>query len=126
MLLDAIRLRRVTAKDKLQPASFFYDARALMLYLWLPDSADPNKYKVEVAVRPVLLNIRGNFVIVRGIQMRHASTLALGPGPGCGIQGTIPDLENCTITWTDWVGVIFSGSRNSLVVCRRLYGQLRD
>ncbi len=49
--------------------------------------------------------------------MRHASTLAVGPGPGCGLQGTDSRFEDCAITWTDWIGVILSGSTNSLVRC---------
>ena len=117
ILLDAIHLRRVTGKDKLQPGSFYHDSATSALFVWLPDSGDPNKWKVEAAVRAVWLNILGSHIIVRGIQMRHASMLAISNWPSCNVYGEGSRLENCAITWGDFVGVGLSGNRNSLVRC---------
>ena len=117
ILLDAIHLRRVSAKDRLQPGNFFHDIADSTLYVWLPDSGDPNRAKVEAAVRGAWMNVVGSHVIVRALQMRHASTLAIANWPACNVYGEGSRLENCVITWGDFVGVSLSGNRNSLVHC---------
>jgi parallel beta-helix repeat protein len=117
LLLDAIRLRPSATKEKLQAGSFFNDRSNSMLYVWLGDSDDPNKYKMEAATRGAWLNILGSHVLVRGLQMRHASTLAISNWPACNIYGEGSRLENCTITWGDFVGVSLYGKGNSLVGC---------
>ena len=117
ILLDAIHLRSVIAREQLQPGSFFHDPTNSMLYVWLPDSDDPNKCKIEAAVRGAWMNVVGSHVVVRGLQMRHASTLAISNWPACNIYGQGSRLENCVITWGDFAGVSLSGNRNSLVNC---------
>jgi parallel beta-helix repeat protein len=117
ILLDAIHLRRVNAKDRLQPGNFFHDTADSTLYVWLPDSGDPNRAKVEAAVRGAWMNVVGGHVVVRGLQMRHASTLAIANWAACNVYGEGSRLENCVITWGDFVGVSLSGNRNSLVHC---------
>src|SRR5438552_12975808 len=116
-LLDAIHLRRVSAKDRLQPGNFFHDTADSTLYVWLPDSDDPNKHKVEAAVRAGWMKLMGSHIIVRGLQMRHASTLAIANWAACNIPGEGSRLENCVITCGDFVGVGLSGNRNSWVHC---------
>jgi parallel beta-helix repeat protein len=117
ILLEAIHLRRVSAKDRLQPGNFFHDTADSTLYVWLPDSDDPNKHKVEAAVRAAWMKLTGDHIIVRGLQMRHASTLAIANWAACNISGKGSRLENCVITWGDFVGVGLSGNRDSLVHC---------
>jgi parallel beta-helix repeat protein len=116
-LLDAIHLRRVSAKERLQSGNFFHDTADSTLYVWLPDSDDPNKHKMEAAVRAAWMNLMGNHIIVRGLQMRHASTLAIANWPACNVDGEGSRLENCVITWGDFIGVNLMGNRNSLVRC---------
>jgi len=117
ILLDAVHLRGVSAKDRLLPGNFFHDTADSTLYVWLPDSDDPNKHKVEAAVRAAWMKLTGDHIIVRGLQMRHASTLAIANWAACTIPGKGSRLENCMITWGDFVGVGLSGNRNSLVHC---------
>ncbi len=117
VLLDAIHLRRITAKEKMERGSFYYDTKNRFLYVWLPASDDPNKYKIEAAVRGAWLNILGSNVIVRQIQMRHASTLAISNWPACNIQGDHNRLEDCAITWGDFAGVSVSGNSHTLLRC---------
>jgi parallel beta-helix repeat protein len=117
ILLDALHLHRVSAKDRLQPGNFFHDIADSTLYVWLPDSGDPNKAKVETAVRGAWMNIMGSYVIVRRLEMRHASTLAISSWPACNIHGEGVRLEDCAMTWGDFVGVSLMGNRNSLVRC---------
>jgi parallel beta-helix repeat protein len=117
VLLDAIHLRRVSAKDRLQPGSFFHDTVDSTLYVWLPDSGDPNKAKVEAAVRGAWMNVMGSYVVVRRLEMRHAGTLAISSWPACNIHAEEVRLEDCAMTWGDFVGVSLMGNRNSLVRC---------
>src|SRR6266446_2209700 len=116
-LLDAIHLRPVSAKDRLQPGNFFHDTADSTLYVWLSDSDDPNKHKVEAAVRAAWMKLMGSHIIVRGLQMRHASTLAIANWAACNIYGEGSRLENCVITWGDFVGVSLNGKQHSLIRC---------
>ncbi|MEP7015976.1 MAG: right-handed parallel beta-helix repeat-containing protein [Verrucomicrobiota bacterium] len=117
VLLDAIHLRRLTTKEKLQPGSFFHDSTNSTLYVWLPDSSDPSKCKVEVAVRAAWLKAIGSHITIRGVQMRHASTMAIADWPACNLYGEGSRLENCSITWGDFAGVSVSGKGHALVHC---------
>lgn len=118
VLLDAIHLGKVKTKDGLRPGSFFHDTANSSLYAWLPESGDPNQFKVEVAVRAAWLNLIGSYISVRGIQMRHASALAVTRSPtSCSIYGEGSRLENCVMSWGDFGGVAVGGNRNSLVRC---------
>lgn len=117
ILLGAIHLRRVSVKDRLQPGNFFQDTGDSTLYVWLPDSSDPNKARVEAAVRAAWMNIMGSYVAVRRLEMRHASTLAIANWPACNIHAEEVRLEDCAMTWGDFVGVSLMGNRNSLVRC---------
>jgi parallel beta-helix repeat protein len=118
LLLDAVHLRRVTAKEKLQAGSFFHDASNSLIYVWLPDSGDPNKRKVEVALRGAWLFATGSDVMVRHLQMRHASALSISRWPtACIVEGERSRLEDCAITWGDFAGVSLAGNHDSLVRC---------
>jgi parallel beta-helix repeat protein len=117
VLLDAIRLRPVTAKEKLQRGSFFCDQTNNEIYLWLEESEDPNHLTIEAATRGAWLCLPGSNIVIRGLQMRHASTLAIANWPACTVQGEDSRLEDCVITWGDFVGVSLGGNRNSLIRC---------
>ena len=89
--------------------------------LWLPDSASPVDHPPEASVRGAWLNVYGNHVIIRGLHMRHASTTAIANWPACNLYGNDITLENCVISWGDFVGVSMSGTgerlRNCLIAC---------
>jgi hypothetical protein len=120
-LLDAHRLQRVTEHNAMKEDTFFCDPAASMLYVWLPDSASPMERPPEAAVRGGWLDIVGSHVVVRRIQMRHSSTTSIANAPACSLQGEDNTLENCLISWGDFLGVSISGTgnclRNCLIAC---------
>ena len=117
VLLDAIHLRGVNTKNDLRAGSFFHDTKNSTLYVWLPDSGDPNKCKVEAAVRGAWLKAIGSHLIIRNLQMRHASTIAIDNWPACNVYGEGSRLENCAITWGDFAGISVSGKGHTLLNC---------
>jgi parallel beta-helix repeat protein len=82
-----------------------------------PTPAIPTNTKWKLRVRGAWVNVVGSHIIIRGLQMRHASTLAIANWPACNIYGEGSRLENCVITWGDFAGISVSGNRNSLVRC---------
>ncbi len=120
-LFDARRLLRVKKRDAMKEGTFFCDAAASILYVWLPDSASPVEHPPEASVRGAWLNVFGSHIVVRGIQMRHASTTALANWPACNLYGDGITIENCVISWGDFVGISMSGNgnrlRNCLIAC---------
>jgi parallel beta-helix repeat protein len=120
-LFDAQRLRRVQTRDAMKEGTFFCDPAASMLYVWLPDSVSPVDHPPEASVRAAWLNVYGNHIIVRGLHMRHASTTAIANWPACNLNGNDVTLENCVISWGDFVGVSMSGAgdtlRNCIIAC---------
>jgi parallel beta-helix repeat protein len=117
VLLDAIRLRPVAAKKELRSGSFFCDSKTGEIYIWVEKSENPNHRKIEAATRGAWLCVFGSNIVIRGLQMRHASTLAIMSAPACSVHGKESRLENCTITWSDFIGVRLGGTRNSLIHC---------
>ena len=114
-LFDAQRLGRVLSRDTLKPGTFFCDTVASILYVWLADSGSPVEHPLEVAVRGAWLYVYGSHVIVRGMQMRHSSTGGIANWPACSLEGEDITLEDCLISWSDFVGVSLSGNRNRLL-----------
>ncbi len=121
VLFEGERLLRVRQRDKMIEGSFFCDPKAGALYVWLPDSASPNEHPPEAAVRGAWLYVDASHIVVRGLQMRHASTTAIANWPAVNLKGNDITLEDCQITWGDFVGLSVNGShirvRNSLFAC---------
>jgi parallel beta-helix repeat protein len=116
-MLDAQVLHRVMERPAMKAGTFFCDPKASMLYVWLQDSGSPAQHPPEVSVRGAWLIIQANHIVIRGLQMRHASTTALANWPACDLQGDDVTLENCKISWGDFVGVSMNGSGNTLRNC---------
>jgi parallel beta-helix repeat protein len=116
-LLDAEHLRRVTNKDQLRAGTFFCDVAKNQLFIWLSDSSDPNAKTMEIAVRGAWLYVNGNNIIIRGLQMRHSSTLGIATWPACRLSGENIVMKNCIVSWGDFVAISLSGNRNKLLRC---------
>ena len=117
VLLDAEHLRRVTKKDQLQAGAFFCDVAKNQLFVWLPDSTDPNAKTMEVALRGAWLYVNGSNITIRNLQLRHSSTLGIVNWPACVLYGNNDTLESCSITWSDFVGVSLGGNNDKLLRC---------
>ena len=93
--LEARHLRRVTAKEQLQPSAFFCDTSSNLLFVWLTDSSNPNDATIEVALRGAWLYVFGNNIIIRNLQMRHSSTRGIADWPACVLKGNNVTMEGC-------------------------------
>lgn len=126
VLFEGERLARVTQREQMTEGTFLSDANAGLLFVWLPGSASPNEHPPEASVRGAWLNVEANHIVIRGFQMRHASTTAIANWPACNLKGDDITLENCQITWGDFVGLSVNGShirvRNSLIACHGAAG----
>ena len=113
---DGMKRRIVTGKDihDMSAGSFYYDAIANRLYVWLTDSSDPNKHTVEAGVRDYIirpaLHSPVTYVAVKNLTFRHAnSSVPEITKPynytmvSVGNEGLI---ENCDIQWGDFRGVM--------------------
>lgn len=116
-LLEARRLRRVVTKEEIQAGTFFCDIKEESLLVWLPDSSSPRDHPLEVSVRALWLHVRGSHVVVRGLQMRHASTTALANWPACSLSGDFITLEDCLLSWGDFAGLSMAGKSNRVLRC---------
>lgn len=120
-LFDAQPLQRVTTRDAMKEATFYCDKAASTLYVWLAASASPMENPPEVSVRAAWLDVNASHIVIRGLQMRHASTTAIANWPACNLKGNDLTMEDCTISWGDFVGVSMNGSgitlRNCLIAC---------
>lgn len=113
-LLEAQRLRRVTSRGAMAAGTFFCDPSGSLIFVWLADSGSPTEHPPEVAVRGAWLYVYGSHIVVRGLAMRHASTTAFANWPACNLVGDNIVLENCVISWGDFVGVSLAGKANRL------------
>ncbi len=112
VFLDAERLTRVAARDQMKAGTFFCDKGKSTLYVWLADSGSPGEHPPEVSLRGAWLRVNASNVTVRGLAMRHASTTAIAPWPACILTGENITMEDCVITWGDFVGASITGKRH--------------
>jgi len=117
VFLDARALRRVTTRQQIQPGTFFCDVTSGFLFVWLSDSTNPNERQMEVSLRGAWLYVFGSNIVIRHIQMRHSSTLAIINWPACSLAGDDIALEDCTLSWSDFKGVNLGGNQNKLIRC---------
>jgi parallel beta-helix repeat protein len=117
VLLDAVPLKRVLSRSAMKPGTFYYNAGKMTLYVQLANNANPAKYKIEASLRTMWLHVEAEYVTVRGIQMRHSNTMALGAWPAAAISGKYNVVEGCTFTWGEFIGVSLNGSNHELVNC---------
>ena len=73
---------------------------------------------MEVALRAAWLYVNGSNVTIRGLQMRHSSTLGIVNWPACNLNGNDNLLESLQVTWGDFVGVAcIAGMRSRVINC---------
>jgi parallel beta-helix repeat protein len=88
--------------------TFYYDASALCLYIWLDDSGPPSGRVIEVSVRLQLLNGASTcggtngFFYTKNLQFMNCNTVAHSPNGWPGVMlGSHSVVENCRIQWCD-------------------------
>jgi parallel beta-helix repeat protein len=101
----------------LMPGSFFYDREQKKLFVWLKDSGDPNVHLMEAGVRPFLFTIGVDFVQVSGFKMRHGNACSIVNWASVQLGGAFDVLENCEVTWCDYIAVGLSGRNNIVRGC---------
>ncbi|MGH8011596.1 MAG: right-handed parallel beta-helix repeat-containing protein, partial [Candidatus Binataceae bacterium] len=80
------------------------------LFVWLPDGSSPARHRVEASVRPELMKITGNHIIIRNIIFRYASNVA--QHAAVDLLGEHNLIENCVVEYTAGVGVHLGGRNN--------------
>jgi hypothetical protein len=109
VLYLGVPLRQVLEKRLLTRGTFFADLEAKRLHVCAPDNADLTKRKesIEAATRATLLEVRGDWVEVRGIRFRYAANQAQqGAAQFLGNHITV---EDCTFEETNASGANFRG-----------------
>ncbi len=93
----------------MKPGTFFYDAPARKLYVWLPDSGDPNHRVIEAGVRGYGIVLEGTWT-VSGLTCTHyQDNFAQGQDTAFAISGRRPIMENCRVVNNGWIAVIVHG-----------------
>ena len=117
VLLEAQHLGRVDKRDDLQPGTFFYNIADSSLFLQMEKGTDPNRLRIEATRRAMWMHVWGSNVIIRGLDIRHCGNSGAMRGPGCFLRGDNVLMENCRITWSDDLAVLFAGNRDRLNRC---------
>ena len=122
---DGYLLRQVLAKGQLARGTFFVDNEGKRLYVWTADNADLAKSgtRVEVSVRQVLWQVKGDYVHTKGLVFRYAANMA--QHAAVILEGRAGVLEDCRVEDTNAGGAVFRGE--DLIVRRCVFqrnGQL--
>ena len=86
--------------------SFYYDAAASTLYVWLADGSDPNQHQVEVSTRKSLLRVTAQYVQLQGLSFRHSNVSANAQQGAAVDLGANVMMRECDVQWTDFAGVM--------------------
>jgi len=121
---DAVVLFRVRTPEELRPGKCYWDEATGVLTIWPYETEgpfDPNVGGVEVPVRGWGLSLQGRFVRVRGFQFRQFGMAAITNWPSVSLAGKDCVLEDCQVTWADFVGISVSGFRQVVRRCEASY-----
>ncbi len=109
--------------EDMRPGSFFTDAQAKRLYVWLADGGDPAKHVVEASVRSDGFILHGTWT-VRGLDVRHFQDHFWPHEQATAVSGNRAIVEDCHITYNDFLGLIFSGEDGIIRNCEFGYNGL--
>jgi hypothetical protein len=108
---DGQLLRRANSLDTMKSGTFFADPiREHALFVRLRSGDSPRQHQIEASVRPQLMEVSGNNVVVRGLTFRFASNNA--QQPAFRISGKYNLAEDCTIEYTSGEGAALDGEGN--------------
>lgn len=96
--------------------SFYYDATATTLYVWLHDGGDPNASTMEVSAKAWVLSLYLPYIHMKGLAVRHCNSSAANPGGTAVSLGPDSIIEECDIQWCDFEGIQLV-SRSQLIRC---------
>ena len=105
----------------MEAGSFFYDLEDKKLYVWLADGGDPNEHAMEASTREFLFFLGTDYVKVHGLRMRHANVSTTAYRAAVNVMGSNNILENCEISWTDFIGLNVEGRNNTVINCKMNY-----
>ena len=117
VLREAVMLRPAATRKELVDGKFFHDSDSGELAIWVSPDFDPNKNVIEASVRGAWLYVIGDHIMVRGLQMRHTSSVPVTAASGCVLQGSYDKIEGCTLTWSEFCGLHFDGNFDSVIGC---------
>jgi len=110
VFVDGYPMRQVLRREHLARGTFYVDLSEKRLYVWSRDSrsiTDP-KTRVEASVRDVILTVKGDYVVVKGIRFRYAANRAQhGAVVFSGNHLTVAD---CVFECVNSSGAEFSGT----------------
>ena len=92
----------------LRPGSFFYDAAAKRLLVWLADGSDPQTHAVEAAVRDQGIALAGTWTL-RGFEVRHIMDGFWPREQAVVVSGKQCLIEDCHIVHNELLGLIAQG-----------------
>ena len=88
------------------PGTFFWSGSpGNTLYVWLPDSSDPNTHVMEVSTRKRLFFMSKPHIRLLGLKFRHCNASGFGLGNAVEAAATGSVIENCDVQYCDFTGI---------------------
>lgn len=87
------------------PGSFYYDAAATTLYVWLPDGSDPNTHVMEASTRGRLFFMGMPYIYLKGFAFRHSNNSAIKQQAAAVELSSNSVIDQCDIQQTDFAGL---------------------
>jgi len=121
LFVNGSYVREVASRSSMVAGSFYIDAGADRLYLWLSDGGDPNQRTVEATAteQPLLKTNGQDWLVVRGLKFRRCANK---PQEAAMVQITDNSayciLENLEVQYAAGAGLHLEGSRNTIRSCR--------
>lgn len=94
-----------TGVSSMIAGSFYYDAAATTLYVWLPDGSDPNASMVEATTKRRLFYMGLPYIHLKGFAFRHSNTSAYIQMGAAVELSSNSIIEQSDIQRTDFAGL---------------------
>lgn len=85
--------------------SFYYDAAATTLYVWLPDGSSPNNHVMEASTKRRLFYMGAPYIYLKKLAFRHTNSSAVIK-QGIAVElSSHSVMDQCDVQYTDFAGV---------------------
>ncbi len=91
--------------SSMTPGSFYYDAAASTLYVWLADGSDPNLHYMEASTRSRLFYMGKPYLYVKGLAFRHDNSSATAKQGAAVELSSYSVIDQCDIQSMSFAGL---------------------
>lgn len=115
LFVNNVALTQVLSSSQMRSGTFFVDQSSHVVHAWPASGTNMTTAKVEIAVRPEVLNVSGrNNIVFRGLVLQHAASCINHNGANVNSSTNVL-FDSVQVKWNNWGGLGINSSNGITV-----------